>query len=639
MDNVIQILVSGLFVGSIFAMLALSFSLVFRVTGVINLAQGAFCVLAALAGYSLHVTFGWSLLASSIFAVVGTSLLGALLGATIFVRAMARLSNTNILMLGAGLMTFIEGAIFVVWDSQPYAPPPFSGEEPITVFGIRIVTQGIWIAGIISLLVLAMWFLMSRTTLGRTLRACSENPVAARLMGVNVRAMSIISFGLSAFIAAVGGVTVAPIMSVQFDTPTAFAVLAFIAMTIGGVGSFVGAVVGGLIIGVVGQIGAAYFSSLFSNGIVMALLLGVLIFRPDGLFQRGGKKRDDVRQDVRAHARVIRLTERNGWSLAAIGLAIVLLLPMMIPDSQAGLLNTFVITGILFIAVMGLDVLMGYTGQVNLGQAGFMAIGGYASAKLASAYGMSPLASLGAAIALALVCALVLALITMKLRGLYLALATLAFGLLIDSLVNGLVDFTGGPSGLVGIPPFAIGDYVFDSQMAMYYFLVALIAVLLVVLTGLLRSGFGRALQAIRTDQIAASALGINVPVHKAVAFLISAGLGALSGSLYAFNIQYLSPEMVGMWLSLGLVTMLIVGGEGTLVGGLFGVAVLTILPNLFKPLAHYMMLATGAVLILTFLYFPAGIYGTFARIFTNRKDRTPAVSPNVKPLVQEPVQ
>ena len=125
--------------------------------------------------------------------------------------------------------------------------------------------------------------------------------------------------------------------------------------------------------------------------------------------------------------------------------------------------------------MLGLDVLMGYTGQVSLGQAGFMAVGGYTAAILATNYGWPPLAAIAPGILLSLACAIALSLATMRLRGHYLALATLAFGLLIDSLTVGMTETTGGPSGLVGIPSFSIGPYSFDTAVKMYYLVAALI--------------------------------------------------------------------------------------------------------------------------------------------------------------------
>jgi branched-chain amino acid transport system permease protein len=130
------------------------------------------------------------------------------------------------------------------------------------------------------------------------------------------------------------------------------------------------------------------------------------------------------------------------------------------------------------------------------------------------------------------------------------------------------------------------------------------------VLHGGVRLGFGRALQAVRTDQTAAAALGINVARHKLIVLAISAALASLAGSLYAFYFHFLSPEMVGTPRSLELLAMLVLGGEGTLVGPLFGAAILTLLPTIFQPLAVFKTFATGALLVLAVRYLPGGVFG-----------------------------
>ncbi len=610
MGEAAQIVIGGLLQGSVFALVALGFTLVFRVTGAINLSQGAFCIVGALAMYSLEVSLGWPTWLAALGATLGTTLLGLLVGAAAFVPALSRLPTSSLFILTAGLLTFLEGLSLVVWGSQPYALPPFSGEAPASVLGVRLPTQGFWIAGVTLAIIAGIWWLLMRTALGEALRACSENPAAARLMGIDVPRMTLFSFTLAACIAALGGIAVAPILSFQFDTGRFFTISGFSAVAIGGLGSFVGAVAGGLLLGVGEQLAAGYISSLFANGIALGFLIVTLFVRPAGLFTARRSRREDVRDEHRIYHPVVRLKGRRGALFAAATLAVVLALPFCVPE---GLMSSLVITGIVFIAVLGLDVLMGYTGQVSLGQAGFMAIGGYTAAVLATNYGWSPLAGTAAGAILALACALVLSLATMKLRGHYLALATLAFGLLIDSLTVGMTEVTGGPSGLVGIPSFAIGPLSFDTPRSMYYLVVALLAACIALLLGAIRAGFGRALQAVRTDQTAAAALGVNVPRYKMAAFAISALLASLSGSLYAFFFHFLSPEMVGTPRSLEMIAMLVLGGEGTLIGPVFGVALLTLVPTIFQPLAVWKTLAEGLLLVLTVRYLPGGIFGAAA--------------------------
>ena len=172
-------------------------------------------------------------------------------------------------MLTAGLLTLIEGAVLVVWGSDPYDLPAFSGEAPADIVGLRVPTQGFWIAGTALIVILALWYLLSRTILGKQLRACAENPLAARLMGIDVPRMTLLSFAMAAMIGAIGGIVVAPITSLQFDSGQFFTIFGFIAVAIGGMGSFIGAVVGGLVLGVAEQLAAGYVSSLFSNGLAV----------------------------------------------------------------------------------------------------------------------------------------------------------------------------------------------------------------------------------------------------------------------------------------------------------------------------------------------------------------------------------
>jgi len=613
LDAFIQIVIGGLLQGSLFAVVALGFSLVFRMTGVVNLSQGAFCVLGALLAYTFQATFHLPAAVAVVLAVLASVAYGAAVGAAAFVPALARLPNSSMLMLTAGLLTFTQGLMLVIWGGDPYALAPFSGEAPVVFWGVRWPTQGFWIAGGTVLIIAAFWYLFARTTLGKALQACAENPTAARLMGIDVERMALLSYAMAALIGALGGILVAPTLALQFDVSQFFTIMGFIAVAIGGLGSFVGAVVGGLLLGVAEQLAAGYISPLFNNALALGLLLVILLWRPNGLFALGRARRSDVREEHRIFPAILRLEGRGALLGGAIALVVVLAIPLLVTDP--GIMNSLVITLILFISVLGLDVLMGFGGQVNLGQGGFMAIGGYVAAILATRYGWPPLAGVLLGCLASLACALLLSLVTMRLRGHYLALATLAFGLVIDSLDVGMMETTGGPSGLVGVPSFSIGSYVFASDRSMYYLAVAIIGVLMLALLGAMRSGFGRALMAVRADRLAAGALGINVARVKLAAFAISAVLASLSGSLYAFYFHYLSPEMVGTRSSFEMVTMLVIGGEGTLIGGLPGVALLTLLPTMVQSLAIYKMMGEGLLLVLAFRYLPGGMFGGTAQL------------------------
>lgn len=602
----------GLLQGAIFGLLAVGFSLIYRVTSAINLAQGAFCILGGLLTVSIQDALGIHVMLAGVLGVVATALVALVLGAVVFVPGLGRLPTSAMFILTAGLLTFMEGASLVGWGSQSYTLDAFTGERPLRIGGLLVPPQGLWLLGIAVAINLGVAFTLARTRIGRAFQACAENPLAASLMGIGVKRMQLASFVAAAAIGAVAGVAIGPVTSFQFDTGRMYTTFGFIAAVIGGMGSPLGAIAGGLCLGITTQLAAAYVSSLFSNALALILLLAVLLWRPAGLFASGPVRRQDVREDKRVNRAPVRLGTRAGGLLAAgAGLLLLVVLPWSLQSS--GLMSSVIITAILFISVIGLDVLMGFTGQVSLGQAGFMAIGGYTASALAVQYDVPPLVGTLAGLALSLACAVLLALGTVRLRGIYLAIATLAFSLLVDSLTVGLEGVTGGPSGLVGIPSFSIGGFAFDTPLRNFTLAAAVIVVVLAMLAGGMKGGFGRALQAIRADPLAASALGVRVGRYRMAAFCISAALGSVSGSLYAFYFHFLSPEMVGTQVSLQMLAMLVVGGEGTLFGPLFGVAILTLLPTLFQPLAQFKTMGAGLLLVLFSMYLPGGLYGLLA--------------------------
>jgi branched-chain amino acid transport system permease protein len=614
MQQAIEIIIGGLLQGSAFALVALGFALVFRVTGAINLAQGAFVVLGALLLYTFHQALGWPLPLAFLASLIVTTIIGALLGRYIIEPALRTLPLGGMVMLTGGMLTLFEGSILLGWGSQPYQLEPFSGTRPYEIMGIRFPTQAPWDAGACVLIVVGMWYVLQKTTLGKALRACSENPSAAAVMGIDVPRMTIISYAVASAIGAISGMVIGPIVSLQFDGGGVFTLSGFIAVTLGGIASFFGAIVGGLTLGLMEQGAAGYISSLFSTTIALVVLLLVLILRPQGMLAGKTRRREDVR-DV-AHNLVGVLARPSKLHARIMGIAclvFILFAPMLLKSS--GLLSSLVIAGIFFIALLGVDVLMGYCGQISLGQAAFMATGGYGAAISTVKFGLPPLVGVVNGLILSLICATVVSLVTVKLRGHYMALATMSFGLLVDTLTVGLSDWTGGPSGMTGIPNFSIGGYTFAGPVPNYYLVWGVVLVTLALLWNITRSDFGRTLRSVRTDQTAALALGINVPRYKLYAFLIGATFASIAGSLLAYDFQFLSPDMVSEQQSFLIVTMLVIGGEGTLFGPVIGVILLTLLPTAFQPLATYKTLASGILLCVALLYLPSGLYGGLIRI------------------------
>jgi branched-chain amino acid transport system permease protein len=260
------------------------------------------------------------------------------------------------------------------------------------------------------------------------------------------------------------------------------------------------------------------------------------------------------------------------------------------------------------IFVSGLNIFMGYAGQASFGQNAFAAIGGYASAVLTTAYDVAPVPALVAGVAGAIVCAVLIGYPTLRLKGHYLAMATLAIGLIVYEITVQWQSVTNGYAGISGIPPLGIGGFEAASDRAQLLLLSALLA-LCMGSTWLIRnSRFGRALVALSGSEDAARALGIDVARYKLAAFIVSAVYAAIAGSLFVHVVGFVSPEVFGMNMVILGFTMLYVGGIGTITGPLVGAIVINLLPEAVRGLKDYQDLLYGTALILILIYAPGGL-------------------------------
>ncbi len=618
-----NIIIGGLITGSIYALLAVGYSLVFSVSGALNLAQGAFVALGALTMYSFmhnaHLPVVAAFLAS--LCVIGAAV--GIIEWVIIRRAVTRVSHASLLMMMGGLLTAFEGAAYLIWGSNPLSFDQFSGSKPVTAGQLSIPTQGFWVIGAMLASVAALAWLLSRSRWGRGLRATSENMTAARLMGVPVDRMILLSFVAAAVLGVIGGAVIAPLTSLDYTSMASYTNEGLIAVSLGGLGSVYGALWGGLALGVVQALVAGYVSSLFETAISLILLIGIIFLRPQGLLGRVRGGRMDVAERTAGRIYAPPKLPRGWLPVAGSALAVVMLfMPQIIPAGDMRAVN---ITGLFCLTIVGLDLLTGIAGQVSLGQAGFMAIGGYTSAILAVHYKVPTLLGMVAGVFITALVAVVLGLVCGRLRGMYLAIVTLAFGILVEAMANGL-NITGGPSGIAGIPPFSVGSFSFGTDARMFYLVWALVGVALLLSFNLVRSNRGRILRAMHGDQVGARSLGLHVTRAKVAVFVISACMASIAGSLYASYFRYLSPDQVGGAESLTLITMLAIGGMGTLFGPLIGVALLTYLPLESQSFANSAMLVTGVLLVLFLRYLPAGIWGGVLEGVTRARTALPGL-------------
>ena len=304
------------------------------------------------------------------------------------------------------------------------------------------------------------------------------------------------------------------------------------------------------------------------------------------------------------------------WMLAAALIAYVFV-------SGGYLITVLQFAAIYAIFVTGLNIFMGYAGQVSFGHNAFAAISGYTSAVLTANYEWAMLPAGAAGLCGALACALVVGYPALRLRGHYLAMATLAIGLIAYEVAVQWGSVTQGYMGISGIPPLGIGRWTVTSDRAVLALLIVLAALAVLAAARIRRSRLGRALVAIAGSEDAACALGIDVARYKLIAFLISAFYAALAGSLFVHAVGFVSPEVYGLHMVVLAFTMLYVGGIGTIAGAALGALVVSLLPETIRALSDYQDLAYGAVLILILIYAPGGLASiSQSRSSRRRKER-----------------
>jgi ABC-type branched-subunit amino acid transport system ATPase component/ABC-type branched-subunit amino acid transport system permease subunit len=304
-------------------------------------------------------------------------------------------------------------------------------------------------------------------------------------------------------------------------------------------------------------------------------------------------------------------------AVAAIGLA--WLLPAAIGRYYTQMMA---LAGIFAIAGHGLNLLTGYAGQTSLGHAGLYAIGAYTGALLATKLGLGFWIGLPFSVGLAAAAGLLLAYPSFRLEGPYLAMVTIAFGIIVNSVLVEWSDLTGGTQGVLNIPRPTIGG---QRLLLERQFLLIVIALVLVsfLLRNLVRSPWGRALVAVRENMIAAESVGLSTLVVKTTAFAVSAALAGLAGHLFAFFQGFISPEAFEFDASIFLLTIVIFGGAGTLAGPLIGAPVLTFLPEVLQRFTDYRLIIYGAIIVFTLYALPLGFVGTLFR----RSTRLPEYS------------
>ena len=289
LDQLLQFLITGITVGSTYALVALGFSIIYNASDVVNFAQGEFVMIGAMSTITF-TALGMPLPVAVLCAILLTIAVGMALEKFAIEPARgATVVATIIITIGASIL--LRGAALLIWGKDFHVLPAFSGERPFHLGAATVLPQNLWVMGGALLLVALVRYFFNRTTLGKALLACSCNRLAAHLAGVNVKSMLLLAYGLSAFLGSIAGILTAPITFSSYDVGIMLALKGFSAAILGGMGNSMGAVAGGLLLGLLESFGAGMISSGYKDAIAFIVVLLVLFFKPSGLFGRATAER------------------------------------------------------------------------------------------------------------------------------------------------------------------------------------------------------------------------------------------------------------------------------------------------------------------------------------------------------------
>lgn len=312
---------------------------------------------------------------------------------------------------------------------------------------------------------------------------------------------------------------------------------------------------------------------------------------------------------------------RHRTGLSVVGLCLLLSpVPLLFDNPwKLGILNLIAIHAIV---ALGLNLFVGYAGQISLGHAAFFGLGAYGSAILTTAFAIPPLLAAALTAAGVALTAFIIGLPALRLTGHYLAMATLGFNIVVHNVLVQWDRVTGGPSGLSGIPPLAVLGLAFRDEVRQYYLLWGAAMVFLTLSLNLVRSGVGRGLAALAEDEVSAAAMGVDVRRGKIAVFIISAVFASVGGSLFAHYMGTVTPDTFGIFASIDFVIMVVIGGLGSLWGSLGGAAFITVLPYFLGPLEDSKEIIHGLIVVAVLLILPRGFLAGIADLAKSRLAR-----------------
>jgi branched-chain amino acid transport system permease protein len=598
--------INGLVIGNIYALIALGLAVIFGVANLINFAHGSVYMIGAYVGWWCVMQGSLPLPVAFVVVMVVCGVLGVLIE-RIGLRPLQGTSRIAPLLATIGISFILDQAVQLLFspDPQRFASPLPTTRIPIGGSSIGLLDVLIAVVGLSTAALLYVFLRYSR--LGWALRATAQDREAAMQMGVDVDGVQRLAFVLAAVLGGIAGLLVGLYFQTVYPGMSSQAVLKGLAANLlGGLGSIPGAMVGGLLLGLIESYGVALFGSSYRSLFAYVIVIGMLVLRPNGLFNRSRQLPPEPLTGtfIPHHRRVV-----IPRGLIVAGLLLAIGFPLLVPSPYW--LQVLTNAWLIGLVALSVTLVTGTAGQVSLGLAGFMAIGAYSSALLTLRLGLPFVVSILLAGIITALLGTLLVLPAFRLRAHYVAIATLGISEIINQIILNWRPVTNGALGLTRIPPPSLLGYEIVRPHEVYWLALAVLLLAALLQWKLIRSELGRVWRALRDDEVAAQAYGINLNRYKALAFGIGGFIAGLSGAFQAHMYTYINHQTFTLPLSILALTMAILGGMGNILGAILGAVVLTLLPEFFRDLVDIRYVLYGVVLLLLIRFRPQGLLGT----------------------------
>lgn len=612
MNEVIRFALLGLGVGALYAFGSQGLIVIYRGTGVLNFSLGATAIAGVFMQWELQYEQGWPFLAAAVVGVALSALLGALTH-WLIMRPLRRASSLVRVIATLGVLITVQAGVVIRYGSAPRQIDSWLPTDRVTLWGeVSITADRLILIAIASASALGLWLLYRSSQFGLATEAVSESERSASAVGVSPNRIAVLNWALGSALAAVAGILVVPIITLQVTSMTSLVLAALAAALVADFRSFPIATAAGVGLGV-GQtlVGRFVDQQGLGPSLPFLVIIVFLVFRGRSL-----PLRDYFLRELPMIG-----NGRMSWDWTIFGcLAIVFLML----TKQAKWVDALTVSIGVSIVLLSIVVLTGYAGQLSLAQYSIAGFGAWVAGRLVAVYDIPFLLGLVAGVAAAVPLGLAFALPAVRTRGINLAIVTLGLGTTMELMLFRNRNYTGGVQGTqVGNPDlfgFDIGSINHPARYGIFTLGMAMLAVW--VVSNVRRGRSGRRLIAVRTNERAAAALGIDVVAAKLFAFAFAAAIAALGGILLAFRLSSISYQSFTNFTSVSYVGLALVGGVGHILGAFVGATMATaglnqeIFESTWDGIGKWINLISGIAILLTVLAYQDGVAAEWVKIF-----------------------